>query len=163
MATTIEQKISPFLWFESDAEAAAEFYVSVFKDSRITAVTRYGEGAQAGSVMVVVFELCGQKFYALNGGPHFKINEAISFFVGCETQAELDGYWAKLTSGGGAAMECGWLKDRFGVTWQVGPARMDEYYKDPATLARVMKAYMQMVKVDLAALQAAGDGGWGWG
>jgi predicted 3-demethylubiquinone-9 3-methyltransferase (glyoxalase superfamily) len=154
------QKITPFLWFDHQAEDAARFYTSVFPNSKIEAVARYGEAGPgpAGSVMTVGFELDGQKFTALNGGPHFKFTEAISFVVNCETQQEVDEYWAKLTEGG-QEVQCGWLKDKYGLSWQIVPAVMVEMIKDKdaARSQRVVKAMMQMKKLDIARLQEAYD------
>jgi predicted 3-demethylubiquinone-9 3-methyltransferase (glyoxalase superfamily) len=159
------QKISPFLWFDNQAEEAANFYVSVFKNSRIKAVSRYGEagrevhGRQPGSVMVVDFELDGQSFAALNGGPLFKFNEAVSFQVNCDSQAEIDHFWSALTEGGRES-QCGWLKDRFGLSWQVVPSQLPQIMSggDAARQDRVMTAVMAMKKFDIAALQRAYDG-----
>jgi predicted 3-demethylubiquinone-9 3-methyltransferase (glyoxalase superfamily) len=153
------QTITPFLWFDTNAEQAAAFYTSVFKNSRVTTTSRYGDGAPMpkGTVMTVAFELAGQKFIALNGGPHFKFNESISFVVTCETQAEIDEYWEKLTSGGGKPVQCGWLTDRFGLSWQVVPAAITELVSGPNS-GRVMQALMQMVKLDSAKLKAAAEG-----
>jgi len=159
------QKITPFLWFDNDAEAVANFYVSIFENSRVNAITRYDAGgAQAsgrpeGSVMTVAFELEGQEFTALNGGPHFKFTEAISFVVHCETQAEVDHFWGRLTAGG-QEVQCGWLKDRFGVSWQVVPTRLFEMLQDkePERAKRVMAAMLQMKKIDIEPLQRAYDG-----
>jgi predicted 3-demethylubiquinone-9 3-methyltransferase (glyoxalase superfamily) len=161
----IRQKISPFLWFDNQAEEAANFYVSVFKNSRIKAVSRYGEagrevhGRESGSVMVVDFELDGQSFAALNGGPPFKFNEAVSFQVNCDSQAEIDHFWSALTEGGRES-QCGWLKDRFGLSWQVVPSQLPQIMSggDAARQDRVMTAVMAMKKFDLAALQRAYDG-----
>ena len=159
------QKITPFLWFDSQAEEAANFYVSIFKQSRIGAITRYDdEGSKAagrpkGSVMTVEFELDGQKFIALNGGPHFKFTEAISLFVNCENQKEVDYFWEKLSAGGQEA-ECGWLKDRFGLSWQVVPTGLLEMLqdKDPEKSKRTMAAMLKMKKLDVDALKKAYDG-----
>jgi predicted 3-demethylubiquinone-9 3-methyltransferase (glyoxalase superfamily) len=155
------QKITPFLWFDKDAEAAMNFYVSIFKNSKAGAVTRYGEGAPqpAGTAMVAAFELEGQGFLALNGGPHFKFTEAVSFVVNCETQAEVDHYWENL-SAGGKPQQCGWLKDKFGLSWQIVPTALPRLLKDkdPEKRKRVFAAMMQMVKIDIAALQRAYDG-----
>lgn len=159
--------IRPCLWFDNQAEEAANFYVSVFKNSRIIQVARYSEvgveihGRAAGSVMTVTFELDGHPFLALNGGPHFKFNEAISFEVGCNTQEEIDYYWQKLTAGGDAkAQQCGWLKDRFGVSWQIVPVTMEEYMADHTSpeAKRVMAAMLKMKKLDLAELERAAAG-----
>ncbi len=156
------QKITPFLWFDHQAEEAANYYVSIFKDSKITSITHYNEGGAAasgqpaGSVMTVAFELNGQKFVALNGGPHFTFNEAISFVVDCRDQKEVDDLWEKLTNGGQAG-PCGWLKDRFGISWQVVPKQLDELLtgSDPQKAGRVWQAMTQMQKIDIAALQRA--------
>lgn len=155
------QKITPFLWFDNQAEKAANFYVSVFKNSKIREMTRYtGEEpvGEKGSVMTVVFELNGQEFVALNGGPRFKFSEAISFVVNCETQEEIDYYWAKLSSDGGEEVQCGWLTDKYGLSWQVVPTKMSEWTKDAAGFKRVMHVVMEMKKLDLGAMQAAYDG-----
>jgi predicted 3-demethylubiquinone-9 3-methyltransferase (glyoxalase superfamily) len=152
------QKISPFLWFDTEAEEAARFYVSVFKNSKITAITRYSEAGPRpqGSVMTVAFELDGQSFTALNGGPQFKFDEAISFVVRCEDQAEVDALWAALGEGGQTNV-CGWLKDRYGLSWQIVPVEFLEMIADPdpARTARVMQAMMGMTKLDVAALRKA--------
>ncbi len=157
----ITQRISPCLWFDDQAEEAANFYVSIFKNSKITAVSRYGEAGPGpkGSVMVVGFELDGQSFTALNGGPMFKFTEAISMIVHCETQAEVDYYWEKLSAGGQPG-RCAWLKDKFGVSWQIVPTALIELMadKDAAKSARVMKAMLQMTKIDIAGLQPAYEG-----
>ncbi len=153
------QKISPFLWFNTEAEGAAQFYISVFKKGKITSVTHWGEEGpgQAGSIMTVGFELDGQEFVALNGGPNFKFTEAISFVVNCENQEEVDYYWEKLTAGGGKTVECGWLKDKYGLSWQIVPKAFFKMIedKDPARVQRVMQAMMQMTKFDIAALENA--------
>ncbi len=155
-------KITPFLWFDSQAEEAAQFYVSLFPNSRITKVARYPEGAPmpAGSVMTVEFELDGGSFTALNAGPHFKFNEAVSFVIDCRDQAEVDRYWNALTADGGEPSQCGWLKDRFGLSWQVTPRQLIELSTsdDPAQNARVMAAMMTMSKIDVAAIEAAARG-----
>ncbi len=156
------QKITPFLWFDDQAEDAANFYVSIFRSSRIVRVDHYHEesarvaGRPAGSVMTVSFELEGQTFTAINGGPVFKINEAISFVVDCETQAEIDELWGKLTAGG-ETVQCGWLKDRYGVSWQIVPTIMDRLLRDtdPSKAGRVWQALLQMKKIDIAGLQRA--------
>jgi predicted 3-demethylubiquinone-9 3-methyltransferase (glyoxalase superfamily) len=156
------QKISPFLWFDSQAEEAANFYVSVFENSRIKNVSRYGEGgpAPAGTAMSVTFELDGLEFQALNAGPLYTFTEAISFFIQAETQEEIDRLWDVLTSDGGEPGRCGWLKDRFGLSWQVIPPILGQLLSDPepARAGRVMEAMMSMGKLDIAALQAARDG-----
>src|SRR5213592_4441131 len=134
------QKITPFLWFDNNAEEAAEFYVSIFKNSKILNVSRYGDAGPGpkGSVMVVNFQLAGQEFTALNGGPQFKFSEAFSLVVNCENQKELDEYWSKLTSGGGRESQCGWLKDKFGFSWQIVPTELGKLIsaKDPAKTNR---------------------------
>jgi len=155
------QKISPFLWFDNQAEEAANFYVSIFKNAKITKIARYGEAGPRpkGSVMTVAFELDCQEFTALNGGPQFKFNEAISFVARCETQAEVDHYWDKLSQGGQTQV-CGWLKDKFGVSWQVVPNALIELATDPDAekSQRVMRAMMQMTKIDIATLRQAYEG-----
>jgi predicted 3-demethylubiquinone-9 3-methyltransferase (glyoxalase superfamily) len=159
------QRITPFLWFDSNAEDAAKFYVSIFKNSRLGSVARYDEeGAKAagrpkGSVMTVAFELDGQEFTALNGGPLFKFTEAISFVVNCETQDEVDWFWEKL-SAGGQEIQCGWLKDRFGVSWQIVPTVLVEmlHDKDSEKSRRVMGAMLKMVKIDIEGLKKAYEG-----
>ncbi len=152
------QKISPFLWFDHQAEEAVNFYTSIFEDSRVKTVTRYGEAGPGpkGSVMTIAFELAGQEFVALNGGPHFKFTEAISFFVNCETQEEVDELWDKLSEGG-TEVECGWLKDKYGLSWQIVPTILIEMLqdKDPERSQRVMKAMLQMKKLDIAGLERA--------
>jgi predicted 3-demethylubiquinone-9 3-methyltransferase (glyoxalase superfamily) len=158
------QKITPCLWFDGKAEEAAKFYVSIFKDSKIGNVTRYGKegyeihGGEAGSVLTVDFEIEGQKFVALNGGPIFKFNEAISFQVRCETQKEVDYYWEKLSEGGDEqAQQCGWLKDKYGVSWQITPIVLEKMLQDKDTKKsdRVMKALLRMRKLDITALMQA--------
>jgi predicted 3-demethylubiquinone-9 3-methyltransferase (glyoxalase superfamily) len=154
-----KQKIVTYLWFDKEAEEAAKLYTSIFPDSRILEVTRYGDAGPGpkGTVMIVTFELAGQRFIALNGGPHFKFNESISLFVECDTQAELDGYWDKLLSGGGAPSQCGWLKDRFGLSWQIIPKELTKLISDsnPARARNAMSAMLGMQKLDIAALKAA--------
>ena len=155
------QKITPFLWFDDNAEAAAQFYVSVFKNSRILSVSRYGDAGPGpkGSVMVVSFQLEGQQFTALNGGPQFKFSEAFSFVVSCENQQEIDYYWKKLTAEGGRESECGWLKDKFGFSWQIVPAALGQLMSgDPKKANRVMQALLQMKKLDIATLEQAAEG-----
>jgi predicted 3-demethylubiquinone-9 3-methyltransferase (glyoxalase superfamily) len=156
------QKITPFLWFDTQAEEAANFYVSVFPNSRIVTVTRYGEAGPGpkGSVMTVVFELDGQRMIALNGGPQFKFTEAISLSVDCKDQAEVDRYWSKLTQGGKES-QCGWLKDKYGLSWQINPAALGEMLSDPdpEKAKRVMEAMLTMKKIDIAALKAAARNG----
>jgi predicted 3-demethylubiquinone-9 3-methyltransferase (glyoxalase superfamily) len=161
------QKITPCLWFDDQAEEAARFYASIFKGAKVGNITRYGaEGFEihrrpAGSVMTVEFEIEGQDFVALNGGPIFKFNEAISFQVHCKSQDEVDHYWQKLAEGGDVrAQQCGWLKDRFGVSWQIVPTALAEMLKDkdPEKARRVMRAMLQMKKLDIAALRQAYTG-----
>ena len=153
------QKITPMLWFDKEAEEAANLYVSIFKNSKVEEVSRYPEGspAPAGSVMMVKFNLDGQDFLALNAGPHFKFTEAISFVVDCENQEEVDHFWNKLTAEGGQESQCGWLKDKFGLSWQITPRILTELIqdKDPERAKRVMQAMMQMKKIDIAALEQA--------
>ena len=159
------QKITPFLWFNDKAEAAVRFYTSIFKSSRIGRISRYdkaGEkaaGRPAGSVMTVEFQLEGQEFVALNGGPVFKFTEAISFVVNCQTQAEVDKYWKKL-SAGGKEVQCGWLKDKYGLSWQIVPTVLGELLssKDAAKSQRVMEAMLKMVKLDIKKLKQAAKG-----
>jgi predicted 3-demethylubiquinone-9 3-methyltransferase (glyoxalase superfamily) len=159
------QRISVCLWFDDQAEEAANFYVSVFKNAKIGDIARYSEeGAKAagrptGSVMTVAFQLDGQEFVALNGGPVFKFTEAVSLVVNCETQEEVDSFWKKL-SAGGQEVQCGWLKDRFGVSWQIVPTLLPEMLrdKDPDKARRVMAAMLQMKKIDIAALKQAYEG-----
>src|SRR5438552_14235311 len=154
----ITQKITPFLWFDTNAEEAANFYTSIFKNSSIDGKSYYGEGGPGptGSVMVVAFTLNGQKFTALNGGPTYKLTEAISFMVNCESQEEVDHYWNKLTEGG-QEVQCGWLKDKFGLSWQVVPTILSKLLSDPdpQKSQRVMHAMLQMKKIDIPALQKA--------
>ena len=163
----VNQRIAPCLWFDREAEEAANLYVSVFANSRILRVSRYTEAGKEvhkqspGSVMTVEFELDGQLFTALNGGPDFKFNEAVSFQVLCRNQEEIDHYWNKLSAGGDAkAQQCGWLKDKFGVHWQVIPSALGKLMrdKDPAKSQRVMQAMMKMVKLDVAGLEEAHRG-----
>jgi predicted 3-demethylubiquinone-9 3-methyltransferase (glyoxalase superfamily) len=158
------QKITPFLWFDANnAEEAAKFYTSVFKKSKIRAITRHtkstakNSGQPVGSVLTVEFDLEGQPFTALNGGSNFKFNESISFVVRCKNQKELDYYWKKLTSGGGKEVACGWLKDKYGVAWQIVPENIMELIssKHPERAERVMAAVMQMMKLDIKKLEAA--------
>lgn len=163
----VKQRISPCLWFDDQAEDAARFYVDIFPNSRISAITRYGtagheiHGRPAGSVMTVAFELDGESFTALNGGPHFQFNEAVSLQVFCETQKEVDYYWEKLGAGGDPkAQQCGWLKDRYGLSWQVVPEGMDEMFADEesAPARRTMEAMLRMKKLDIAQLRRAYEG-----
>jgi predicted 3-demethylubiquinone-9 3-methyltransferase (glyoxalase superfamily) len=157
-----KQKITPFLWFNDNAEQAMDFYTSVFKDSKIVSVSRYGDAGPGpkGTVMVGKFEIEGQEFLALNGGPHFTFTEAISLVVNCETQAEVDYYWDKLGAGG-KIQQCGWLKDKFGLSWQIVPTALGELMAKgaPEQANRVMQVMMKMVKLDIATLQKAYDGG----
>jgi predicted 3-demethylubiquinone-9 3-methyltransferase (glyoxalase superfamily) len=154
-------KIHPFLWFDTEAEAAANFYVSIFPSSEVLGIARYGPGAPGpeGSVMTVDFELDGMRVTALNGGPHFSFSEAVSFVIDCQDQAEVDDYWDKLMDGGQAS-QCGWLKDRFGFSWQVVPKQLAETIggPDPEGRKRAMAAMMQMVKLDVAKLREAYEG-----
>lgn len=157
----MQQKIVPNLWFDTEAEEAAEFYISVFEDSRIVNVTHYTEAGprEAGTVMTVEFELHGQRFIGINGGPQFSFDEAVSFAIECETQDEVDYYWGKLSDGGEEG-PCGWLKDRFGLSWQVVPTGMEELFADPdkGRAERAMKAMLGMRKLDIEALRKAADG-----
>lgn len=152
------QKITPFLWFDGNAEEAMNFYVSVFKDAEAGNVSRFGEGgpAPAGTVLTASFTLFGQEFVALNGGPEFKFTEAVSFLIDCKNQEEIDYYWNRLTEGGEESV-CGWLKDKFGLSWQVVPGRLMELIQDedPEKANRVMQAFRQMVKIDIAELERA--------
>ena len=156
------QKITTFLWSNNDAEEAANFYCSVFKNSRILNISRYGDSGPGpkGSVMTVDFELDGQRFTGLNGGPQFKFTEAISLVIHCETQEEIDYFWEKLSSEGGQTVECGWLKDKYGLSWQVVPKGLIELLGsgDNQKTDRVMKAVMQMKKLDLEELKRAAEG-----
>jgi predicted 3-demethylubiquinone-9 3-methyltransferase (glyoxalase superfamily) len=157
------QKITPFLWFDHQAEEAAKFYASIFKNSKIARVLRYDEeaakasGQPVGSVLTIEFEIEGQKFVALNGGPQFKFNESVSFVVNCETQKEVDYFWEELTADGGEESQCGWLKDKFGLSWQVTPTVLIDmlHDKDSERAERVMKAMLQMQKIDIGKLKAA--------
>jgi predicted 3-demethylubiquinone-9 3-methyltransferase (glyoxalase superfamily) len=152
------QKVTPFLWFDNQAEEAMNFYVSLFKNSKVLGVSRYGEGGPGpqGTVMTATFQLDGQELMALNGGPYFKFTEAISLFVNCETQEEVDGLWEKL-SDGGEISQCGWLKDRYGLSWQIVPTALGQMLgdKDPQKSQKVMQAMLQMTKIDIAALRRA--------
>jgi len=155
MATTLN-KITPHLWYDREAGHAAEFYVSVFPDSRIKSIATL-DNTPSGQVEMVSFELCGQPFMAISAGPLFKFNESVSFMVTCDTQEEIDFYWNKLTSDGGEEGQCGWLKDKFGLSWQVVPSQMSKMLQSGGDeqKARVMKAFLKMKKMDLAALQNA--------
>ena len=164
---TVKRRIQACLWFDTQAEDAARFYIGIFKNSRILTITRYGKagfeihGRPAGSVLTVEFELDGQKFTALNGGPHFKFNEAVSFEINCETQEEIDYFWEKLTPGGDPkAQQCGWLKDRFGLSWQVVPTELTEMLTDETSEAsqRAFEAMLHMKKLDIEELRRAYEG-----
>ena len=159
---TTRQKITPFLWFNDDAEQAIEHYCSVFKSSKVLSTSRYGEGSPfpKGTLMSATFELEGLRLMALNGGPHYRFSEAISLFVECDNQAELDEIWGKLLQGGGTPTQCGWLKDRFGLSWQVIPAVLPKLLgdPDPARAGRAVQAMLSMVKLDIAALEKAAAG-----
>ena len=154
------QKITPFLWFDGNAEEAANFYISIFKNSKMGKISRYGDAGPGpkGSAMSVTFQLEGQEFYALNGGPQFKFTPAISFFVNCETQREVDELWEKL-SAGGRTDRCGWLQDKFGLSWQIIPTVLGQLLgdKDPQRAKRAMQAMLQMTKLDIKKLQQAAD------
>ena len=157
------QKIAAMLWFDGQAEEAAKFYTGIFPDSKVVRTVRVGDHGEKeipgnpkkGSVLVVDFEVNGQPFTALNGGPQFKFNESVSFVVYCKTQKELDAYWEKLTAGGGKGVECGWLKDKYGLSWQVVPEGLPAMIADPKKGDRVMHAVWQMKKLDFAALERA--------
>lgn len=156
------QRITPFLWFDDQAEEAANFYVSIFENSKITNIARYPKateevsGKAKGTVMTVAFQIAGQNFVALNGGPCFAITPAVSFVVNCETQDEVDAMWERLSDGGDeTAQQCGWLKDKFGVSWQVVPVALGELLRDPARSERVMTALLKMRKIDIETLRAA--------
>ena len=157
-----EQKIIPNLWFDTQAEEAAQYYVDVFGDGRVLSVARYPEGAPgpAGSVMTVEFELCGQRYIGINGGPQFPFTEAVSFQIDCADQAEVDRFWDRLIGDGGQESQCGWLRDRYGLSWQVVPRGMGEVFADPdpARAERAVQAMLGMTKLDLGALRAAADG-----
>lgn len=161
------QKITPFLWFDHQAEEAVSFYTSIFRNSKVVSIARYGDeaaeasGRPKGSVMIVAFQLEGQEFVALNGGPHFKFTEAISFVVNCKSQEEVDYYWEKLSAGGHEnAQQCGWLKDKYGVSWQIVPTVLSALLNDPdpEKSRSVMKALLQMKKIDIKSLKRAYDG-----
>ena len=159
------QKITPFLWYDNNAEEAAKFYLTVFDNSRINQTTRYDDesskaaGRPAGSVMTIEFELDGQKFVAINGGPHFKFTEAVSFVIDCENQEKVDYFWEKLSGGGGQESQCGWLKDKFGLSWQVVPTILNELFQgSPESSKRVMHAMLQMKKLDINVLKQAAEG-----
>jgi predicted 3-demethylubiquinone-9 3-methyltransferase (glyoxalase superfamily) len=155
------QKITPCLWFDRNVEEAARFYVSIFEDSRILEISHYGKGMPLpeGTVLTVVFELAGQRFMGLNGGPQFPFTEAISMAVACDSQTEIDRFWEKLTADGGQPVQCGWLKDKFGLSWQIVPAGLGAMIQEKSERSgRVMSALLGMVKLDMAALQKAYDG-----
>ena len=155
------QKVTPFLWFDGKAEEAMNHYVSIFRNSKVMTVSRYGDAGPGpkGSVMSATFQLEGQEFYALNGGPQFKFNESVSFVIHCETQEEIDKYWTAL-SAGGSESDCGWLKDKYGLSWQITPVQLPQMIgdKDQQKAGRAMKAMMQMKKLDLNVLKKAFDG-----
>jgi predicted 3-demethylubiquinone-9 3-methyltransferase (glyoxalase superfamily) len=155
------QKITTYLWFDNNAEEAMRFYVSIFKNSKILDVVRYGDAGPGpkGTVMCGTFQLEGQQFIALNGGPHFKFTEAISLFVSCENQEEVDDLWKKLTAGGGSPSQCGWLKDKFGLSWQIVPTALLEMLadEDAAKSKRIMQAMLRMIKIDINGLKQAYD------
>jgi len=156
---TLKQTIVPHLWYDKEAKEAAQFYTSIFADSRITNITTISD-TPSGTVDIVSFELLGQEFMAMSAGPLFKFNESISFMVNCDTQEEIDYYWEKLTADGGQEGQCGWLKDKYGLSWQIVPANMGEMMdaKDPEAMARVTQAFLKMTKFDLAELQRAREG-----
>lgn len=155
----MKHPITPCLWFDSQAEEAANFYISVFKNGSIKEISRYGKegyevhGQKEGTVMTVVFEINGQEYTALNGGPHFKFNEAISFQVSCDTQEEIDYYWDRFTRDGGEESYCGWLKDKFGLSWQITPSILPQLMKDPSKSEKVMKAFLKMKKFEIDKLK----------
>lgn len=158
----MSKQIIPNLWFDTEAEEAANFYISVFKDGRILSVSHYTEGSprEAGMVMTVEWEVDGNRFVGINGGPNFKFDEAVSFQITCEDQDEVDYYWDALTADGGEEGQCGWLKDKFGLSWQVVPKGMEEVFSnpDPEAAKRAMQAMLKMKKLDVAALRDAADG-----
>jgi predicted 3-demethylubiquinone-9 3-methyltransferase (glyoxalase superfamily) len=162
MTTKHKQTITTYLWFDGNAEEAVELYTSIFPSSRVTQVARWAEGgpAPAGSVMNIAFELDGQAFIALNGGPQFRFTPAVSLFVSCESQAEVDAYWARFLGAGGKATACGWLEDRFGLSWQIIPTELVTLMSDPdpKRAGRVAQALMAMQKIDVAALRRAHAG-----
>lgn len=157
--STLQAKIVPFLWYDTQALEAAQLYTSIFKDSRIKTIHTV-EGTPSGTIQEVAFELFGQEFMAMSAGPLFKFNESISFIVYCDTQEEIDEYWQALTTDGGQESECGWLKDKFGLSWQILPSTLNAMMSsgDPAKTGRVTQAFLQMKKLDIAALQRAYDG-----
>jgi predicted 3-demethylubiquinone-9 3-methyltransferase (glyoxalase superfamily) len=156
------QKIRTFLWFDSNAEEAMNHYISIFKDGKINSIQRWGKNQPGpeGQILTAEFSLFGQQYIALNGGPHFKFNEAVSLFVNCQDQAEVDEYWSKLTADGGEESQCGWLKDKFGLSWQIVPTQMMEMigHKDKEKAGRAMQAMMKMRKIDLQKIKDAFDG-----
>ena len=158
----MKKRITPCLWFDGNAEDASNLYISIFKNSKITDISRYGDAGPLpkGTVLTVAFELDGQPYTALNGGPQYKFTEAVSFQISCDSQDEVDHYWNGLISGGGAESMCGWLKDRFGLSWQVVPNRLIELIQSPdaATAKRVMEAMFKMKKIDIATLETAAKG-----
>jgi predicted 3-demethylubiquinone-9 3-methyltransferase (glyoxalase superfamily) len=162
MPTALKHPIVPNLWFDTQAEEAATFYCEVFPDSRIVTTARYTEAGpgEPGTVMTVEWEINGQRFVGINGGPQFSFSEAVSFLITCDTQEEIDYYWDRLREGGGEEGPCGWLKDRYGLSWQVAPTGMDELFSDPDTsrATRAMQAMFGMKKLDIAALRAAAEG-----
>ena len=157
----VNHPITPCLWFDGQAEEAAKFYISVFKNSKINTISHYGKegfevhGQKEGTVMTVEFEINGQPFTGLNGGPIFKFNEAVSFQVFCDTQQEIDDYWEKLTKDGGQEIACGWLKDKFGLSWQIVPSILPKLMSDPKRAGRVMEVFMKMIKFDIEKLLQA--------
>lgn len=158
------QKITPFLWFNTEAEEAAKFYTSIFPGSKILKTTRYSDSASkaagmpAGAVMTIVFQLQGQTFTAINGGPQFRFTEAVSFVINCDSQDEIDHYWDNLSEGGDPnSQQCGWLKDKYGLSWQVVPTALGQMMSDPSTAGKVMSALLKMKKLDIKTLQEAGN------
>ena len=158
----MSQKITPALWFEYNAEEAVDFYISVFDDGRVISKGYYGPDAPIpeGTLLTATFEIAGQQFMVINGGPHDKFNDSVSFYVSCADQEEVDRYWNALTADGGQETQCGWLKDKFGVSWQIVPVQLEQYMNDPdpEKVQRVTQAMLQMVKIDVAGLQAAYEG-----
>lgn len=154
------QKITPFLWFNDQAEAAVEFYIDIFEDSRVISLKRFPDGPQKGKVLTAVFELEGQRFMAIDGGPMYTLSGAVSMYVDCSSQGEVDRLWDRLTEDGGEELMCGWCTDKFGVTWQIIPSVLPELLTDPNPdkAARAMEALMQMKKIDVTALQSAHEG-----
>ncbi len=156
------QKITPFLWFDNNAEEAMNFYTSIFPESKIGKVSRYGDAGPfpKDTVMTATFQIHGQEFMALNAGPRFKFTEAVSFFVSCDSQAEVDNYWARLIADGGQPSQCGWLKDKFGLSWQIMPTALGKLLgdKDPQRAGRAMQAMLKMTKIEISELERAADG-----